>query len=458
MTGKRCFLIIFCVSVVMAFFDVQVKVQSALKLHKNGDMTAALIAYDELIPYLNGVNGGVAATIHSNRGALLTNAGNYELAKEAFSAAVSAQPENINAHFNLAVTLTSRLGEHLKALRHCATALRLDPQHVKSLHLMGHIMQELGRPIDANVYYSRAAEVEAKVNVKLTDVNRSVSPKTKLAWGNWSSNARRLAEAKVGEYFPYSHADREFVLECISVNPRIFLIQNLLSLLECDSIRSRATSRLTYSHVTGGAASGRNDENAYRTSENAWLATDELLIDVQRRLGGLLGLEPSAMSAFSQSAEELQVIRYESGGQFKVHQDSSTFHPRVLTLLIYLNNVESTDEKVTSGGTWFPFSDSGLDAGAVPVDIGGGPLSVEQANAAALSVFESCTDQKHELRHGLVTAPIMGNAVLFFNHLPSGELDARAVHAGLPVAARPGEKRENVEKWAANYWFAGFEL
>jgi hypothetical protein len=55
--------------------------------------------------------------------------------------------------------------------------------------------------------------------------------------------------------------------------------------------------------------------------------------------------------------------------------------------------------------------------------------------------------------------PVRGDAIIFFEHLPSGAIDPAAVHAGLPMrdssTATPGGvrvKTQNIEKWIANYW------
>ena len=62
-----------------------------------------------------------------------------------------------------------------------------------------------------------------------------------------------------------------------------------------------------------------------------------------------------------EKSEELQVVRYPESGRFKVHHDSSSFHPRLLTALFYLNDVGegkeiSAENLHVSGGTWFPFA------------------------------------------------------------------------------------------------------
>ena len=66
---------------------------------------------------------------------------------------------------------------------------------------------------------------------------------------------------------------------------------------------------------------------------------------------------PFLYSCFSYK-KDLQVVHYTEGGQFKVHHDSSSFHPRLLTSLFYLNS-----PSISNGGgeTWFPFAKSSLN-------------------------------------------------------------------------------------------------
>jgi tetratricopeptide (TPR) repeat protein len=438
------------------------QIKMALTLHKSGANSDALLAYDEVLQ-IDGLGNSVASTIQSNRGAIFMQAGQYEMARDAFSAAVLLQPDNINAQFNLAVTLTSKLGEHLKAIRHCAAVLRLDKRHVKALHLMGNILQGLGRQEDADRYIAQAAAESAALEESAEFVPSS-SAKISLAWGQWDASLHRIAIARVGDAMSYTHSDgKQYTLHCISESPRIFRIENLLTSVECAAIVDRAKSHLEYSFVTGGGGDGAS---GYRTSANAWLSKDELLNDVNRRLAGLLGLEPATSIALQPAAEELQVVRYKAGGLFKPHCDSSKFHPRVLTLLFYLNDVSGSDESITGGGTWFPFSSGG--AGRKALD-SASISSVEQAVQSALDSYETGAEEEKQkrgegLKTGLVVVPKPGSAILFFNHLPTGELDPLSVHAGLPVGSGSGSESESgaedggadpIEKWAANFWFGG---
>jgi 2OG-Fe(II) oxygenase superfamily len=106
---------------------------------------------------------------------------------------------------------------------------------------------------------------------------------------------------------------------------------------------------------------------------------------------------------------------------------------------LYLNDVEEG----CGGETWFPFSGRYREF----------DLSVEEAISTALKSREGKVKGEgddEESALGIKIAPKMGDAVIFFNHLTSGELDPAAVHAGLPVKST--EEGKEGEKWIANYW------
>merc|ERR1711871_701350 len=98
----------------------------------------------------------------------------------------------------------------------------------------------------------------------------------------------------------------------------------------------------------------------YRDSAQAWIPyrQDDTLQLIQTRIASILKLPTTALQ---RAAEELQVVKYEKGGVFKVHHDSSAFHPRLLASLIYLNTPDSGnnnghDASGSSGSTWFPYA------------------------------------------------------------------------------------------------------
>jgi hypothetical protein len=224
-------------------------------------------------------------------------------------------------------------------------------------------------------------------------------------------------------------------------------VDGFLSPEECGHISSLALPSLGPSFLTGGEG---GDPNTYRSSSNSWVpqGEDPVLLSVQARVGDLLGVPAGYLKAKS---EDLQVVRYRAreGGQFKAHHDSSRFHRRLLTVLVYLNTPE-----LGGGETWFPFAPSASDPLPdlpVPVPV---PVSVEEAIEKASTAEGG----------GLKVEPVQGRVAIFLNHLlhSAGEsIDPLAVHAGLPLSAtrrEPGDPREGVgifqedEKWIANYW------
>ena len=319
---------------------------------------------------------------------------------------------------------------------------------------------------------------------------------------------------KMGQTFNVDVEGVQYLVECVSENPLILIVENFVSSEESEHIKIRSMNRLEKSFVMGGGNEGYEnvaphstgiteqrspsptdttsteiDPALYRSSYNAWLPQDSILDTLQLRLSKILGI-PSAY--LKQKSEQLQVVRYTPGGQFKVHQDSSAFNTRLFTALLYLNtpsvsyNSDGGSDTATSvtsvdggGETWFPYAGDGI---AVPTQ----EFSVEDAVKAALQEYESSrigsSTQKASLP-GLKVSPVLGKAVIFFNHLKSGTIDPMAVHAGLPIyplnhqlrsisalgeydtqvdsingsSTSTGVVRINVngdaiEKWVANYW------
>jgi rhomboid protease GluP len=103
--------------------DIQSEIREAFNFHKTGKWEQAIQKYDIVIPF---VSGKMATTICSNAGAIYMQLGNYESAAEKFVMAVDAMPESADPHFNLAVVY-SKLAKNAKAIKHCGTAIKLDP-------------------------------------------------------------------------------------------------------------------------------------------------------------------------------------------------------------------------------------------------------------------------------------------------------------------------------------------
>ncbi|QDZ27966.1 2OG-Fe(II) oxygenase [Noviherbaspirillum sp. UKPF54] len=174
--------------------------------------------------------------------------------------------------------------------------------------------------------------------------------------------------------------------------PRIVLLGNVLSDEECDALVAYSEQRMLRSPVVGDAE-GKNEIHAYRTSRGAMLqrGESELVGRIEARLAALTRWP-------AERGEGLQVLRYESGNEYRPHYD--WFDPglpgprkhlerggqRVATIVMYLSDVER------GGATSFP-------------------------------------------NIGLEVQPKKGCAVFFANVDAYGTPDQQTLHAGEPVVA-----------------------
>ena len=392
------------------------RVNAALALHKSGDADAALVAYEDVV---GEVPPALQTSILSNMGAIHSGRGDYAAAAAAFTQAVEAAPENSQAHFNLAVMLTSKLQDHAGALKHCTIAMRINPTNHKAIHLTGNILQELGRQEEAQKYFIKAEEASRSID----------SPPLAATALDWS---HVMAHSSMGDVVSAASSvdDGALEMECISERPLIFVVKNILTTNECRIIAERAEPLLLMSHVMGG--DGNATVGSYRSSRNAWLpANDAVLPRLQQRLAALLRVDEKILG---QKLEELQVVKYDDGGQFLPHHDSSGFQTRIATALLFLNTVDEG----SGGETYFPFAPATRQSNDAIFNSKTTEESIRDA-LASISDGSAVT--------GLRVRPVAGTCLLFFNHLlrDGGYLDTAAVHAGLPVAL-------GSSKLIANYW------
>ena len=296
-------------------------------------------------------------------------------------------------------------------------------------------MQELGRPEQATKYFALAeslatAAAEAEAATAGTDIGggREGHDWHGKAWVDKSP----LAALSLGAKGTMRIGDTDYMLECLSQAPLVIRVGGFLSDTEADHIVNRAGKQLAASFVMGGDGGTEREEGggglvgtasregSYRTSDNAWLATDDDVLDfIQTRLAAVLGLKTSA---FAHHSEELQVVHYKQGGEFKLHHDSSSMHPRFLTCLMYLNSLDENQ----GGATWFPHTGTHR-----AVD-----MSINEAIAMATEGGEGM---------GVQVRPTKGDVLIFFNHdVKTGAIDPAAVHSSTKLLA--------ASKWIGNWW------
>lgn len=191
-------------------------------------------------------------------------------------------------------------------------------------------------------------------------------------------------------------------LEVISTRPKAFIIKNLISEFECDTIINLAAPKMALSYV-GNADAGGARKSETRTSRNTWMPRDShpVIETLFKRAEHLLKI-PRLDKV---NTEDLQVVHYIDGQRYDNHHDfgvSGYPESRYLTLLLYLNDMASID---AGGETSFP---KGADGKGVKV------------------------------------YPGKGNALLFYDMLEDGNGDDLSLHAALPVYKG--------EKWVSNFW------
>lgn len=297
-----------------------------------------------------------------------------------------------------------------------------------------------GKDEDAQRYFIQAETIAKNNNPEINenDINKNKG---------WESLT--VATSKIGDEITTKLDNIDYTMICISERPLIFKISSLITFEECQHIMNRAKSKLEYSLIMGGSDHGSNNDidnginndinNSYRSSHNACklyfyyilviiiiikiiilfyigLSHDEVLLRIQKLISSLSGIPKNY---FLHKTEEMQVVKYNINEQFKIHHDSSKFHSRLLTALLYLNDVP----EINGGETWFPFNGIRRDFN----------YDIEKAIELGLKKVNSGDTT------GIKIKPNHGDAIIFFNLLPTGELDSSAVHAGLPVLQKKVE-------------------
>jgi hypothetical protein len=461
----------------LASNSLQSQIQAVLAAHQSGRLQEAIVGYEQLLLKFpsDSIQAKTAkSSLHGNAGAIYLSQGNYDLALKHFESSVGLTPENPSARYNLAVILTSKFNNHAAALKHCALAIKYDQESHRLYHLMGNIMQGLGKEADAERYYLMAESIakqqqeeeETPSSATSSSLENSFSVKQFIEYHTQRANSDQIIHTITCD-------NNDYTIRYLSINPIILEIDRLLTNEECEIIQQQAIDKLEKSFIMGNEVktvksetddiTGVADEtiknpnqkdsrSAYRSSENAWLPRIELLYRIQQRISTILNLP---LSYILHHSEDLQVVRYQTGDQFKAHQDASAFNPRLITALIYLNSIVET----TGGETWFPFAhaqEEDLTHRHYEKQLLKQPESVEEAILQALQIYDdddnnhSLVGSSHDTLPGMKIKPRMGKAIIFFNFDTQGSVNPLAVHAGLPTMVQNGQHAE--EKWIANYW------
>eukprot|EP00803_Ostreobium_quekettii_P005310 evm.model.scf_340.1 EVM.evm.TU.scf_340.1 scf_340:2444-7406(+) len=200
-------------------------------------------------------------------------------------------------------------------------------------------------------------------------------------------------------------------VEILSWKPRSFLYHNFLSPEECDHLIQISKRQMKRSKVVG--KDGKSETQDIRTSYGTFLRRfqDPVVEAVERRVAHW-----TALPLVNQ--EDMQVLRYVDGQNYKPHYDSSTYFnsPRLATVLLYFADTEY------GGETAFPSKSEWAD-----------PVRAETAGP-----FSPCAEGH------VAVKPRKGDALLFFSFNPAGEKDNSSLHTGCPVLKGV--------KWTGTIW------
>lgn len=220
----------------------------------------------------------------------------------------------------------------------------------------------------------------------------------------------------------------------LSQKPPIFHLKGILSQSECDYIIQNAQNNESFEQAA--TRMGGNDNDKRKNCQVAWLSNYKYkpIARLAESIQGIfLPFEPLPLHL--DYVEEMQVVKYDKGGEFQFHHDGAR---RLLTVIYYLNGVSET---------WFPLAH--LDHHHV--------LSYDEGMNKVNALNKVMDDNNNEKREGvLVTSnptrnynddvPIIqtGDAIAFYNYYTDASPAWNAIHAGLPA-----EK----SKWIGRHWY-----
>eukprot|EP00471_Norrisiella_sphaerica_P002350 CAMPEP_0184478348 /NCGR_PEP_ID=MMETSP0113_2-20130426/405_1 /TAXON_ID=91329 /ORGANISM="Norrisiella sphaerica, Strain BC52" /LENGTH=662 /DNA_ID=CAMNT_0026856109 /DNA_START=205 /DNA_END=2193 /DNA_ORIENTATION=+ len=241
---------------------------------------------------------------------------------------------------------------------------------------------------------------------------------------------------------------KPIILRTLNHSPRVFEIENLLTLDEADTVREAAMNVNHEGNQLQRSTTGHTGNvDPYRTSDNAFVHSEsDVATNVTNRAFEVVRMkydEELGRTVYDPKlADGLQVLRYNKSGGYRWHTDwfpeKSSFGRnydvtkgganRFATVLFYLSDVE------LGGQTGFPEAE-------------GDTSQLDYSMSLAKDMFEQNSWEMQATRKcfgKFSVKPAKARAILFYSLHPNGRGDSMSMHTGCPVLIGT--------KWAANLW------
>jgi hypothetical protein len=152
-----------------------------------------------------------------------------------------------------------------------------------------------------------------------------------------------LRDQQVGKSLDYqdNHGEDPVRVEKVSAQPPIFILRNFLSRPHCQEIMDSVTDMAAGQTVSSSPGEEEDDQPCMSrpNSQVAWLPNTSKVVQAVARKAHALLLGHRQPFHATRGVEPLQVVRYDDGGEYVLHQDANR---RLLTVLYYLNGAGET--------------------------------------------------------------------------------------------------------------------
>jgi prolyl 4-hydroxylase len=320
--------------------------------------------------------------------------------------------------------------------------------------------------VTSNLYYTSLPEKLARLTKD--DYDPLIDEQRRLNMRTHQSNSLKKKDGAVDNSNGNVDTTMQLTLRVLSVAPRVLEAKRFLSPIEAQHLIDLASgtkgdvvmkrSTVSASSVKGSNYNrGKGSRADIRTSNSGWIHREQdVIVDtIFRRIADLLNINESLMRDLDYNnkddvnddnntwlpthdriVEAMQLVRYEAGEEYTAHHDftypsmKNRHQPRrYVTVLLYLT------------GEGDVIDENGIRRSAASISKTNDKVVVDGLQGGETVFPRAITTSNHD---GIKVKPRSGNAIVFYNVLPDGNLDDLSQHAGGKV--------ERGVKYVANIW------